>query len=189
MRARRDLRYCRCHQPNACAHIWSETLTRVRAEGISTSARLRLSGLGARVEAEVIAFGEVCGTSSSLVEAKSLNLAPHDREKLPGMSEKSVESCTAKRLEDLIADTQALDRRIRNLEKAGCAVAEQARTDPVPVEENPLPLLAGAATAPSTAPTLAAPRAVSYRVYLREYMKRERQRRALGGNGDAGRGA
>jgi hypothetical protein len=41
------------------AHAFgSETLTRVRAEGISTSARLRLSGLGARVEAEVNALGE-----------------------------------------------------------------------------------------------------------------------------------
>jgi hypothetical protein len=99
------------------------------------------------------------------------------------MSENSAGSGTAKRLEDLIADTQscirALDRRLRNLEEASRVAAEQARTDQVPGEENPLPLPAGAA-APSTAPTLAAPRVLSYRVYLREYMKRGRQRQALG---------
>jgi hypothetical protein len=100
------------------------------------------------------------------------------------MSENSAGSGTAKRLEDLIADTQscirALNRRLRNLGEASRVAAEQARTGQVPVEENPVPLLAGAA--PSTAPTLAAPRVLSYRVYLREHLKRERQRRTQGGD-------
>ncbi len=66
-----------------------------------------------------------------------------------------------KGLEELIADTQsciqALDRRLCNLEEA----SRVART----VEENPLA---------DAAPILAAPR-VSYRAYLRDFMKR-RQR-------------
>ena len=53
------------------------------------------------------------------------------------MSENSAGSGTAKRLEDLIADTQscirALDRRLRNLEEASRLAAEQAPTGQVPV--------------------------------------------------------
>ena len=52
--------------------------------------------------------------------------------------------------------------------------AEHARTDQVPVEGK-IPFISLLAQQrPSTAPTLAAPRVVSYPVYLREHMKRGR---------------
>ena len=100
------------------------------------------------------------------------------------MSKSSAGIDSTKTLEDLIADTQswiqALDRRLRSFEEASRVAARQGRTNQVPVEDNSHPLPVGA-TAPSITPTLIAPKVPSYRVYLREYVKRGRQRRALRG--------